>query len=204
MPRATLAVMTDNDPKAVLRRYLQDARDAMLWKLDGLSEYDVRRPMTPTGTSLLGMVKHLAGVERGYFGDAFGRPFPEPLPWPEEDAFSNGDMWAAASESREDLVGLYRRGWGYADVTFEALPLDAAGRVPWWSADRAEVTLHRIMVHVTSETARHAGHADIIRELIDGAAGLRPGSSNLPSDNPEWWAAYRARVEEAARQASGG
>jgi hypothetical protein len=63
------------NPKADLLRYLQDGRDALLWKLDGLSEYDIRRPLTPTGTNLLGLVKHIASVELGYFGDTFGRPF---------------------------------------------------------------------------------------------------------------------------------
>ena len=62
------------EPKETLVEYLQSARDAMVWKVEGLSEYDARRPMTPTGTNLLGLVKHLASVELGYFGDTFGRP----------------------------------------------------------------------------------------------------------------------------------
>ncbi len=65
--------MTVTDEKTDLRRYLQDAREALLWKLDGLSEYDIRRPMVPTGTNLLGLIKHQAGVELGYFGDTLGR-----------------------------------------------------------------------------------------------------------------------------------
>jgi hypothetical protein len=72
--------MTGSDPKADLHLYLQAARDALLWKLDGLSEYDLRRPLTPTGTNLLGLVKHVALVESGYFGETFGRPFDAPLP----------------------------------------------------------------------------------------------------------------------------
>ena len=66
--------------KAELRRYLQDGRDAIVWKLEGLSEYDRRRPLTPTGTNLLGLVKHLAGVEAEYFGVVFNRPFGEERP----------------------------------------------------------------------------------------------------------------------------
>ena len=66
----------------------------MLWKLDGLSEYDIRRPLTPTGTNLLGLVKHLASVELGYFGEVFGRPSDIPLPWFEENAEPNADLWA--------------------------------------------------------------------------------------------------------------
>ena len=152
------------------------ARDALLWKLDGLSEYDIRRPLTPTGTNLLGLVKHLASVELGYFGDTFGRPFGEPLPWFDEDAEANADMWAAADESREQIIGLYRRAWAHSDATIGALALDAIGHVPWWPGEHSEVTLHRILVHVVAETDRHAGHADIVRELIDGAAGLREGN----------------------------
>src|SRR5262245_66388278 len=101
--------MSEPDPKADLRRYLQEERDALLWKLEGLSEYEIRRPMVPTGTNLLGLVKHVAGVELGYFGDSFGRPWPEPMPWLADDAEPNADMWATVEESRDQIVGLYRR-----------------------------------------------------------------------------------------------
>jgi uncharacterized damage-inducible protein DinB len=190
-----------SDPKADLHRYLQNAREALLWKLDGLSEYDVRRPLTPTGTNLLGLVKHVASVEAGYFGDTFGRPFPEPLPWYDEGAEANADMWATASESRDDIVGLYRRVWAHSDATIDALALDAVGAVPWWPSERREVTLHRILVHMTTETYRHAGHADIVRELIDGAVGMRKDVSNLPEESAEWWENYRNRLELVAREA---
>ncbi|MEV4090278.1 DinB family protein [Nonomuraea fuscirosea] len=193
--------MTDWDPKTDLRHYLQTVREALLWKLDGLSEYDVRRPLTPTGTNLLGLVKHLAGVEAGYFGDIFGRPFAEPMPWMEDDAEPNEDLWATPEESREDIIGLYRRVWAHADATFDALPLDHVGEVPWWPEERRRVTLHRILVHVIAETNRHAGHADILRELIDGSAGLRQGVDNLPRVGEEWWAEHHDRVERAARKA---
>ncbi|NUW43425.1 DinB family protein [Nonomuraea rhodomycinica] len=196
--------MTGPDPKTFLRRYLQTARDAMLWKLDGLSEYDVRRPLTPTGTNLLGLVKHLASVELGYFGETFGRPSGEPQPWYEEGAEPNADMWATADESREDIVGLYHRAWAHADATIDALDLDATGRVPWWPEERAEATLHLLLVHVIAETNRHAGHADIVRELIDGAAGLRAEASNIPSADETWWAEYRNRLERVAAEAAGG
>jgi uncharacterized damage-inducible protein DinB len=171
--------MTGSDPKADLHRYLQDARQALLWKLDGLSEYDIRRPMVPTGTNLLGLVKHVASVELGYFGDCFGRPFGERLPWLEADAEPNADMWATVGESREQITGLYRRAWAHSDATISALALDAVGHVPWWPDNRSEVTLHKILVHMIAETDRHAGHADIVRELIDGAAGLRGSNDNM-------------------------
>jgi Protein of unknown function (DUF664) len=196
------AGMTRSDPKEDLHHYLQGAREALLWKLDGLTEYDIRRPMTPTGTNLLGLVKHSASVELGYFGDTFGRPFDEPLPWSEDEA--NSDMWAASGESREQITGLYRRAWAHSDATIAALALDATGHVPWWPDEHSEVTLHRILVHVIAETDRHAGHADIVRELIDGAAGLRDGNDNMPPGNQAWWQDYRSQVERAAREAGQG
>jgi len=185
-----------------LHRYLRTARDAVLWKLDGLSEYDLRRPLTPTGTNLLGLVKHLAGVEAGYFGETFGRPFPESLPWYDEGAEPNADMWATAEESREQIISLYHRVWAHSDATIEALDLDATGHVPWWPPDRNPVTLHRILVHVIAETNRHAGHADIVRELIDGTVGLRRDNGNLPDVDPAWWESYRDRLERVAREAA--
>jgi len=74
--------------------------------------------------------------------------------------------------------------------------------VPWWPPDRNEVTLHRILVHMTAETNRHAGHADIVRELIDGAVGWRDVNDNLPPVDRAWWEEHHARVEDAARRAS--
>lgn len=193
--------MTLSQPKADLQRYLQSARDALLWKLEGLSEYDVRRPLTPTGTNILGLVKHAAGVELGYFGDTFGRPFGEVVPAFEDDAEANQDMWATADESRADILALHRRVTEHADATIAELPLDAVGRVPWWPDDRSRVTLHQILVHVISDLQRHAGHADIVRELVDGAVGLRSGNENMPPGARAWWEGYRQRLEQAARDA---
>ncbi|MFE9773878.1 DinB family protein [Streptomyces sp. NPDC005931] len=193
--------MTARGTKADLRFYLQSARDALLWKLEGLSEYDARRPMTPTGTNLLGMVKHAAGVELGYLGDTFGRPSGEPLPWLEEGAEPNADMWATADESRERITDLYRRAWAHADATLDALPLDTVGRVPWWPDGRDEVTLHHAVVRVIADTHRHAGHADILRELMDGTVGMNRGNTSLASDDPAWWEQHRKRLEQVAREA---
>lgn len=192
--------MAINDPKDDLHRYLKAAREALVWKLDGLSEYDARRPMTPTGTNLLGLVKHVASTEAGYLGETFGRRFPESLPWFDEGAEPNADMWATVDESRDQIVDLYKRVWAHSDATIASLPLDAVGRVAWWAEGRNEVTLHRILIHITAETDRHAGHADIVREMIDGAAGLRAGASNMPGNG--WsWEQYRDRLERAAREA---
>jgi uncharacterized damage-inducible protein DinB len=199
-----LSGMTGSDPKADLHRYLRSAREALLWKLDGLSEYDVRRPLVPTGTNLLGLVKHVASVASEYFGEVFGRPFGERLPWSDEGAEPNADMWATAEESREQIVGLYHRVWAHADATIDALALDATGQVPWWPPEHNEVTLHTILVHMIAETNRHGGHADIVRELIDGAVGLREGGDSMAPADQAWWASYRDRLERAAKEAGSG
>jgi uncharacterized damage-inducible protein DinB len=195
-----MCCMTVTDAKTNLRDYLQDAREVLLWKLDGLSEYDVRRPLVATGTNLLGLVKHLAAGELGYFGDTFGRPCPGQPSWDDSDA--DWALFAEPDESREFITGRYRRAWAHADLTISELPLDAIGHVPWWPADTNEVTLHQILVHMTVETGRHAGHADIIRELIDQTVGLTARNSNLPQRDQARWSSYRDRIERAARESS--
>ncbi len=189
--------------KADLHRYLRDAREALLWKVAGLSEYEARRPRTPTGTNLLGLVKHVASVDVGYFGECFGRPFPEPLPWFDDDAEPNADFWVPAESSREQVLDLCRRAWAHSDATIDALPLDAVGHVSWWRPGNRDVTLHRLLVHMVAETHRHAGHADILREQADGLVGLTDGNENLPGESPQWWAAYRERLERAGLEADG-
>ncbi|GLY14727.1 hypothetical protein Kisp01_17420 [Kineosporia sp. NBRC 101677] len=190
--------MTDEDLKADLHNYLKEGRTALLWKLEGLSEYDLRRPLVPTGTNLLGLVKHTSNTEAGYFGSVFGRPCPaEQFPWGAEDESDdpNIDMYAAEDETPQQVLERYRQVCEHADATIEALPLDAPGTVPWWRGERSQVTLHRILTHMIAELHRHAGHADIVRELIDGEAGHRPESSNLPDND---WSAYREQLEALA------
>lgn len=196
--------MTGSQPKADLQRYLQRARDALLWKLEGLSEYDVRRPLTPTGTNLLGLVKHVAGCEIEYFGATFGRPFADAPPWLTADAEPNVDMWASADESRADVVGLYHRAWAHSDATIAAVELDGLGSVAHWPEDRRQVTLHAILVHMVAETQRHAGHADIVRELVDGVVGMRADGDNMAPGDRTWWVDYRNRLERVAREADRG
>ncbi|QKW23799.1 DinB family protein [Kitasatospora sp. NA04385] len=187
--------------KRELKLYLQDARAAVVWKLEGLSEYDARRPLTPTGTNLLGLVKHLTGAEAVYFGTTFGRPFPDgPGLWVAGEAEPNADLWARPEEGREALLDGYRRVWAHADATIDELPLDAVGKVPW--PPHSELTLGRVLLHVVAETHRHAGHADLVRELVDGATGLRPNGSVLPDGDAAWWSAHHAHVEHAARTAA--
>lgn len=179
----------DAAEREILLRYLAVARDCLVWKLDGMSERDARWPVTPTGTNLLGLVKHAAGVEIGYFGETFGRAWPGPdLAWMRDDAPVNADMWAAADDSVPYLVDLYRSVWAFADDLLTTAPLDLPGRVPWWA--NGDVTLRQVVVHVTSDLTRHAGHADIVRELLDGAVGLRPQALNVPEQSAQDWADY--------------
>ena len=194
--------MSAADEKQTLLRALRNARGVLLWKLEGLSDYDVRRPMTPTGTNLLGLVKHCAGVECGYFGQVAGLPFPgeDDLDWRGDDAALGGGMHATAAESRERVTDFYRRVWAHSDATIQELPLDARGTVPWWPEERRHPTLHTLLVHTIAETARHAGHADIIRETIDGAAGLREGVSNMPPQaDAAAWKLHYDKLDSIAR-----
>lgn len=187
------------DPKTVLHHYLQEARDALVWKLDGLGERDARLPRTSTGNSLLGMLKHCLNVEAGYFGPTFGREFPAPEELVPMEAFEDdpqADWYATTDESKEGLIDLYRRVWTFADQTIEQLPLDAPGRVPWWRPERRDVTLQRIIAHVTYDLARHAGQADIMREQHDEAVGWQPENSNVPDEYD--WPAYVAKLTELA------
>src|SRR5689334_22825877 len=155
-----------------LHGYLQESRDAVLRSLDGLSEYDVRRPLVPSGTNLLGLVKHLTGIELGYLGACVGRPSPVVLPWEEDGSVWDGsDMWATANQSRDHLLALYRRAWQHSDESFEALALDAPASVPWWPEEHRDTTFGELVVRVVDETAHHAGHCDLVRELIDGRSG---------------------------------
>lgn len=194
--------MTDiTDPlKATLRRYLRKEGDALLASLDGLDERQVRWPLTRSGTNLLGIVKHTASVSLGYFGETFGRDHGQSLPWfDDEDAEPNADMWATAEESRSQIVALHQGAAQAAEATIEALDLDSPGRVPWWPTARAEVTLGQILVHMIAETAHHAGHADIVREMVlDAPPTLDP---NLPEWTAERWAEYRANLEQIAENA---
>jgi uncharacterized protein DUF664 len=191
--------MLDADAlKEDLHRKLRQVREGIVWKQEGVLEFDIRRPLTPTGTNLLGLVKHLAVGQASYFGLVFDRPFPDPLPWWEDGAEPNGDMYATADEPRDWVLDFYRRACDHADATIATLGLDAVGAVPWWEPDRRRVTLHQILVHAVSEGHRHLGHADILREQLDGSAGVRPVHSNLPDADPGWWSSYRDQLQRIA------
>jgi hypothetical protein len=168
--------MIDAFAKKYLHEELQSTRAALVWKLNGLSEYDVRRPLTATGP-LLGLVKHMATLEARCLEEIFNRPFPGLLPrWQD----SNGsDLWVTESEPRTDPRLLPSR-LGSRRRDDPDTPLDARGHVPWWP--RPDVNLFSVMVHVLNDTTRHAGHADIVREQLDGRTGVAAGQQEQIHD----------------------
>jgi hypothetical protein len=190
----------NSNPKTDLHTYLRGARETLRWKVEGLGEYDIRRPLTPTGTNLLGLIKHNTASQILYFGSVFDRRHDLQLPWSEAGWEPNVDMWATAEESRVDILALHQRSSELADTTVGELELDSVGRVPWWGDE--PVTLHRVLLHVIADAQRHAGHADILREQIDGTAGLLQEADNLPHGDTAWWRDHWDRVEAAARVAS--
>lgn len=187
------------DVKETLWTHLRGAREAVIWKLDGLDEYDLRRPITPTGTNLLGVMKHLGSEEYGYLGEVFGRPSPEHLDY--DDANGYSDLWATADESVEQIKGFYGRACAHADETIKVLDFDAVGSVPWWGG--VDTTLGEMLGLMLGEVNRHLGHVDIVRELIDGRAGLsRDRASFDPAEDERIRREYVEYLEAVARTAA--
>jgi hypothetical protein len=187
------------DVKDELHQKLREARASMLDNVDGVGEYDLRRPMTPTGTNLLGLIKHLAGSEYGYLGSCVGRPPARVLPWIEDDSIWQGqDMWATPDESSEYLISIYRDACDHASASVDALELDSPAEVSWW--DEPDTTLGVLLIRMVAETAQHAGHADILRETIDGKAG---NPQDQLGDDPDFWQIFVGRIRAAADEFKG-
>jgi uncharacterized damage-inducible protein DinB len=152
------------DEKESLHASLNRHREVVVWKTDGLSDEDLRRPMTPSGTSILGLVKHLGAVEYGWFCETFDRPT-EALPFSDDDP--ELDLRVQPDETAAGILAFYARARAAADVTIDSLEVTHTGTA-WFGQ---EVTLRWVLIHMIEETARHAGHLDILRELIDGSTG---------------------------------
>lgn len=195
MSGASASFPSMDERKATLHRYLVGNREALLSKLEGLSERELRLPRTPTGTNLLGLVKHVALIQAGYLGDVFGRPTPDLVLWGGDDD-PNADLYAGEGESQADVLAVWERSCAIADEQIGALQLDAEGAVPWWPEERRRVTLHAVLVHLLSDLCRHTGHADILREGIDGSAGLNKTNPNLPEGYD--WASHVEKLRRIA------
>ena len=154
--------------KESLHAALDRHRDVVLWKLQGLDDEQLRRRITPSGTNLLGLVKHLASVEYGWFCETFGRAS-DAIPFDESNP--DADMRAEPHETTQAIVEYYGRARAAADHAIEELDVEDLGTA-WYGET---VSLRWVLIHMIEETARHAGHMDILRELIDGATGDHPG-----------------------------
>jgi hypothetical protein len=118
--------------------------------------------------------------------------------WTQSDPGPTDDLRATRNESKEDIIELYRRACAHADATIAAVDLGAVGQVPHWGNE--EVTLHKILVHVIAETDRHTGHADIIRELIDGSVGAASYDDNMTPGDEATWRRYHDELEALAQE----
>ena len=155
------------DETGTLAGFLDYHRATLLWKLEGLDDEQLRRAMVPSGTSLLGLVKHLAAVEYGWFCDTFGRET-EPLPFDDDDP--DADLSVRPEETTEDILAFYGRARAAADRAIEEIGMEETG-MAWFGEP---VSMRWVLIHMVEETARHVGHMDILRELIDGATGQLP------------------------------
>ncbi|GAB3791313.1 DinB family protein [Nocardioides ungokensis] len=185
------------DQKAIWQRYYKERRDALMSKVEDLSEYEARRPRTPTGTSLIGIIKHVLNVEAVYLGASFERPFPQADELVSDEAYEadpQADWYATADETTAGIIDLYRRVIAHCEQTVERLELDTVGHVRHWGGK--EVTLHWILVHNFNDLAQHNGQADILREQVDGSAGWRQPGDNVPDGYD--WPAYVAKLNGLA------
>jgi hypothetical protein len=184
--------LATGDEKALLKTHLALAQNDVLWKLQGLSDDDLRRPMTKTSTNLIGIVKHLTGVTAEYLISAFGRER-EHFSWEADDSelWYGGDMWALPDESPAEIMAAYRRACDAALASIDELDLDAVGQ----HHAGVNVSLRWMILNVLSDTLRHLGHADVVRETIDGSVGVDPVLSNtVDGSDDEYWTLFRKRV----------
>ncbi len=190
--------MSEEFDRETLQRYFTRAFDDLLTKVDGLGEYDARRPLTPSGTNLLGLVQHVGAVVLGYATLPWGRDLGREFMWEDTDDEPDIDLRVLPHVTRDQVLGLAADARAAMTALLDG-PLDAAGEVPWW-APHQRVTVHRVAVHVIGEVWRHAGHADILREQLDGTAGMRPGDPNFAGGDADVRARRWSLVEEDARR----
>lgn len=188
--------------KELLQEYLSDAREAIVYKAQGLNDRLARKPLTPTGTHILGVIHHLAITEYGYFGECLNRTIDDPYIQNLLDIDDpQTDFLPPAQFSAAKIIELYQESTAFADAGIRALPLNAPAEVPWWIR-RRHTTLEHLMVHMIAETSRHAGHLDIVREQLDGFVGLRAAAPNLPDYSAARWAEQYEAIDRLATNKS--
>ncbi|MGP5015737.1 DinB family protein, partial [Glutamicibacter ardleyensis] len=180
--------------------YLNEARSTVLWKCEALSEELARRPMTPTGTHMLGIVHHLAVTEYGYFGECLGLlPNDDHVLELLQSEDSQIDFLPPADYSVQDVLELYRKSVAFAEAALDNLELASPAVIPWWSIHRHS-TVEHLIVHMIAETSRHAGQLDIVRELLDGQVGLREQALNLPSYSSAQWQEQYSHLQQLSQE----
>jgi Protein of unknown function (DUF664) len=151
--------------KELLLTFLDQQRDVVVWKLEGLTDDQVRqRPLPSSGLYLLGLVKHLADVEQYWLCEAFGRPR-EP-----GSVAASDDVEVEEGDTTDSVLAYYNRARAASDQAITEVDLDATGNT--WLGDT--ISFRWAILHVIEETARHAGHADLVREHIDNTSGYLP------------------------------
>jgi hypothetical protein len=165
-PHRSLAV----DEKTSLAEFLEYLRATMLWKVEGLDSSQAAAQSVPTTTlTLSGIVKHLAFAEDYWFQDVFlgaGRP----EPWASAPFHDDPDweFHSAVGDDLADVLGLYQAACERSRQVLAQTPLDGFSV---GLRDGEPFSMRWIMLHMIEETARHAGHADLLREAIDGETG---------------------------------
>ena len=150
----------------MLSAFLDRYRETILWKLEGVTTEQASARLVPSASTLLGIVKHLAYVERGWFPIYFAGG-PVNYPWAEDEPDPDIDFRVSVTDTIESVSRLYREEIVRSREIVAGASLDDLSK----EQNRGPRTLRWNMVHMIEETARHAGHADILRELTDGAIG---------------------------------
>ena len=164
-PSEILGSVVAASEREQLETFLDYLRDAVVRKARGVSEEDARRSPVPTGTNLGGLIKHLRWVELGGFARQIGQIPAAELPTPPwTDADPEADLRLEPNEKLDDVIGAYQAECDRSREIAAQHSLDYAPR-------GRELTLRWVYLHVILETGRHAGHADILREMIDGSVG---------------------------------
>ncbi|GAB3748067.1 DinB family protein [Microlunatus parietis] len=150
--------------RELLQAFIDQQRDVVLWKIDGLTDEQLRRPVGASRLYLLGIVKHLAAAEQYWLCELFGRPA-EPLSLAATD-----DLQAEPGDTTDSVLAYYARARAASDAAIAVVDLDTSART--WTHDT--VSFRFALLHMIEETARHAGHIDGIRQLLDGRTGYLP------------------------------